>query len=70
MSHRFISKSIHTHLDYPVAIALVFMPFLFGPGNGNGLAFWRSVTTGIAAFLLTVLAVVGLHRPESDAVAA
>ena len=55
MSYRFITKSIHAYLDYPVAVGLMTMPFLFGLGGGNGLAFWLSVATGIAAFLLTVL---------------
>lgn len=55
MSLRFITKSIHAYLDYPVAIGLVAMPSLFGLGGGSGLAFWLSVATGIAAFLLTVL---------------
>ena len=55
MSHRFITKTIHAYLDYPVAIGLVAMPFLIGLGGGNGLAFWLSVSTGIAAFLLTLL---------------
>ena len=54
MLPRFITKSIHAYLDYPVAFGLVIMPFLFGLGDGNPLAFWLSVLTGIAAFLLTV----------------
>ncbi|MEP5732347.1 MAG: hypothetical protein ABJL67_23605 [Sulfitobacter sp.] len=55
MPARFITKSIHAYLDYPVAIGLIAMPFLFGLGQGNMLAFWLSVATGIAAFILTVL---------------
>ncbi|MCR9138271.1 MAG: hypothetical protein NXI27_19890 [Alphaproteobacteria bacterium] len=55
MFPRFITKSIHAYLDYPVAIGLVAMPVLFGLGQGNILAFWLSIATGIAAFLLTVL---------------
>jgi len=46
MIPRFITKSIHAYLDYPVA---------FGLGEGNLLAFWLSVVTGAAAFLLTIL---------------
>ncbi|MEO9517841.1 MAG: hypothetical protein ABJH45_22900 [Paracoccaceae bacterium] len=55
MLPRFITKSIHAYLDYPVAIGLIAMPFLFSLGEGNMLAFWMSVVTGVAAFILTVL---------------
>lgn len=55
MLPRFITKSIHAYLGYPVAFGLIAMPFLFGLGAINPLAFWLSVLTGIAAFLLTVL---------------
>ena len=55
MSLRFITKSIHAYLDYPVALGLIAMPFVFGLGEGNVLAFWLSIITGIAAFILTVL---------------
>ena len=55
MSLRFITKSIHAYLDYPVAIGLIAMPFLFGLGTGNPLALWLSVATGVAAFVLTLL---------------
>jgi len=52
---KFVTKRIHAYLDYPVAIALISMPFLLGLGNSNSLAFYLSVATGIAAFVLTVL---------------
>lgn len=55
MFPRFITKSIHAYLDYPVALGLLAMPFLFGLGAENSLAFWLSVITGVAAFGLTVL---------------
>ena len=55
MSLRFVTKTIHAYLDYPVAIALIGMPFILGLGSGNPLAFWLSVVTGVAAFLLTIL---------------
>lgn len=55
MLPRFITKTIHAYLDYPVAAGLIAMPFLFGLGAGNPLAFWLSVVTGVAAFALTVL---------------
>lgn len=52
---RFITKEIHAFLDYPVAIALMGLPFLLGLGSSNPLAFQLSVVTGVAAFILTVL---------------
>lgn len=52
---RFITKSIHAHLDYPVAIALIGLPVMLGLGASSPLAFWLSVVTGVAAFGLTVL---------------
>ena len=55
MSARFITKSIHAYLDYPVALVLIAMPFLLQLGTGNPIAFWLSVVTGVAAFILTVL---------------
>jgi len=55
MLPRFITKTIHAYLDYPVAVSLVAMPFILGLGSVNPLAFWLSVATGIAAFVLTVL---------------
>lgn len=55
MFPRFITKSIHAYLDYPVALGLIAMPVLFGLGATAPLAFWLSVVTGFAAFALTVL---------------
>ena len=55
MRPQFITKTIHAFLDYPVAISLIAMPFLLQLGGSNHLAFWLSVVTGIAAFVLTVL---------------
>lgn len=52
---RFITKRIHAFLDYPVAIALMVLPFLLGLGDSSPLALYLSVATGIAAFILTVL---------------
>ena len=55
MDPRFVTKSMHAVLDYPVAIVLMTAPFLLGLGNSHPLALWLSVGTGIAAFILTVL---------------
>jgi len=55
MNLRFITKRIHAYLDYPVAIALMLLPFLLGLGESNPLALWLSVGTGAIAFVLTLL---------------
>lgn len=52
---RFITKTIHAYLDYPVAAGLLVMPTIFGLGASNPLAFWLSVITGVAALLLTLV---------------
>jgi len=52
---KFITKKIHAFLDYPVAIALIALPFLLNLGTSNPLALQLSVATGIAAFVLTLL---------------
>ena len=52
---RFITKSLHAYLDYPVALGLIIMPFVLGLGSVNPVAFYLSVTTGAAAFVLTLL---------------
>ncbi len=52
---KFITKRIHAFLDYPVAVALVALPFLLGLGDSHPLALYLSVVTGVAAFLLTIL---------------
>lgn len=51
----FVTKQIHAYLDYPVAVALMALPFLLGLGTSNSLALYLSVLTGIAAFILTLL---------------
>ena len=52
---RFVTKRIHAFLDYPVAIALMALPFLLGLGSSNELALYLSFITGVAAFALTLL---------------
>jgi hypothetical protein len=52
---KFITKRIHAFLDYPVAIALIALPFLLGLGDSNPLALQLSVATGVAALILTLL---------------
>ncbi|HNP19613.1 MAG TPA: hypothetical protein PKL31_14345 [Fulvivirga sp.] len=52
---KFVTKQMHAYLDYPVAIALMALPFLLGLGTSNPLALQLSVATGIAAFILTLL---------------
>ena len=55
MDFRFVTKTIHAYLDYPVALALMTMPFLLGLGSSHSLAIWLAVGTGAAAFILTLL---------------
>ncbi|MES0870197.1 hypothetical protein [Pseudovibrio sp. SCP19] len=55
MSLRFVTKSIHAYLDYPVAFALIGLPFILGLGATNPFALWLSVGTGTAALILTLL---------------
>lgn len=54
MRPRFVTKSMHAFLDYPVALALLLGPFLLDLGSSHALALWLSVGTGIAAFVLTM----------------
>ena len=53
MNIRFVSKTIHAILDYPVALALIALPFLLGLGSSHPFALWLGVTVGIAAAILT-----------------
>jgi hypothetical protein len=52
---KFVTKRIHAFLDYPVAIALIVLPFLLNLGSSSPLALQLSVATGIAALILTLL---------------
>ena len=52
---KFVTKQIHAYLDYPVAIALIVLPFILSLGKSNLLALQLSVATGVAALILTVL---------------
>jgi hypothetical protein len=55
MSIRFVTKTFHAYLDYPVAFSLIATPFLLQLGQVNPLARWLSVVVGVAALFLTVL---------------
>ena len=55
MDPRFITRTMHAYLDYPVAAALMGLPFVLGLGSSNPMALWLSVGTGVAALLLTTL---------------
>ncbi len=52
---RFVTKTIHAYLDYPVAFALMALPFLLGLGTSHPLALTISPVIGVAALILTVL---------------
>lgn len=51
---RFVTRTIHAYLDYPVALALIGLPFLLGLGASNPLALQIAPAVGVAAFVLTV----------------
>ncbi len=55
MDIRFVTRKIHSLLDYPVAFSLIVLPFVLGLGSTNPLAKWLAVATGLAALLLTIL---------------
>ncbi len=55
MDSRFVTKTVHAYLDYPVAASLMATPFILGLGQSNPLALWLSVATGVAALVLTLL---------------
>lgn len=60
----FVTKKMHAYLDYPVAVALIVLPFVLGLGSSDPLALQLSVITGIAAFMLTIFTdhQLGLYR--------
>jgi len=55
MNLRFVTKTMHSYLVYPVAAALIGLPLALRLGSSNPLALWLSVGTGVAALLLTIL---------------
>ena len=54
MPIRFVTKTVHAYLDYPVALALMALPFALNLGQSHPIAFWLSVATGAAALVLTI----------------
>ena len=55
MNYRFVTKTVHAYIDYPVAVSLMAAPFILGLGGTNPAALWLSFATGIAVFVLTFL---------------
>ncbi|MEM1047427.1 MAG: hypothetical protein AAGL24_14815 [Pseudomonadota bacterium] len=55
MDPRFVTKTMHAYLDYPVALSLMAAPFVLGLGQSHPLAFWLALVTGVAALVLTLL---------------
>ena len=45
MGIRFVTKTIHSYLDYPVALSLLALPFILGVGLENPWARWISPAT-------------------------
>jgi hypothetical protein len=54
MDPRFVTKTMHAYLDYPVALSLMILPFLLQLGGSNPLATWLAVIAGGAALVLTI----------------
>ncbi len=54
MDPRFVTKTMHAFLDYPVALSLMVAPFLLQLGSSHPLALWLAVSAGVAAFILTL----------------
>jgi len=52
---RFVTKTMHAYIDYPVGLLLIAAPFILGIGASNPIAMWLSVVTGVAALILTFL---------------
>jgi hypothetical protein len=52
---RFVTKTVHAYLDYPVALSLLALPFILGVGLDNPWARWISPATGVEALILTLL---------------
>ena len=54
MNPRFVTRTMHAFLDYPVAVALMVGPFVLGLGETSQLARWLAVAAGAGAFVLTL----------------
>jgi len=52
---KFVTQKLHAYIDYPVALALIILPFILGLGSSHVMALYASVATGIAALLLTAI---------------
>jgi hypothetical protein len=61
---RFVTKTLHARLDYPVALALITLPFILKLGASHPLALTVAPIVGVAALLLTVFTDhhLGLYR--------
>lgn len=55
MDPRFVTKTMHAYLDYPVAFSLMAAPFLLNLGASHPMTRWLAVGTGVAALVLTLL---------------
>lgn len=55
MDPRFVTKTMHACLDYPVALSLIAAPFLLNLGASRPMARWLAVAAGAAALILTLL---------------
>ena len=54
MIPRLVTQTMRAYLDFPVALSLMVAPFLLRLGSSHPLALWLAVSTGLAAFILTL----------------
>lgn len=54
MDPRFVTRSFHAFLDYPVALSLIAAPLVLGLGATHPAAWWLAFVAGVAAFVLTL----------------
>ncbi len=55
MKLRFITPTLHGIADYSAGIGLILAPFVLNLGQGQSIAFWFSVLTGIAVIGASLL---------------
>jgi hypothetical protein len=51
---RFVTKKMHAYLDYPLAAALIILPFVLKLGKCDLLALTLSIEAGVAFLILTL----------------
>ena len=55
MNIRFLTPKLHGLIDYAAAAGLIIFPFVLGIGTSSPIAFWLSLTAGIAVICYSML---------------